>query len=97
MSTLSRSDVEKIADLSKLALANDKLAALTHSLDNILSLVKKMDSINTQSVEPLAHPFEATQPLRTDNITETNQRELFQKNAPRVESGLYIVPKFVEE
>lgn len=96
MSILTAKDVQKIAELSKLHFANDKIDAFTQSLDNVMQLVKKMDATNTDHVEPLAHPFNATQPLREDTVTEKNQRDLFQQNAPRVEAGLYIVPKFVE-
>lgn len=97
MSTLSITDVQKIAELSKLELSAEKLPALTARLENILKLVKKMDAVDTQNIKPLAHPFNATQPLREDIISEKNQRELFQQNAPQVEAGLYIVPKFMEE
>lgn len=96
MSTLTAADIQKMADLSKLELPKEKLPTLIARLENILALVKKMDDANTQNVEPLAHPFNATQPLREDIVTEKNQRELFQQNAPQVEAGLYIVPKFME-
>lgn len=96
MSTLTASDVQKIAELSKLELAADKLPMLTERLENILVLVKKMERVDTKNIEPLAHSFEITQPLRADVISEENQRDLFQQNAPSVEAGLYIVPKFVE-
>lgn len=96
MSTLTINDVQKIAELSKLQLSAEQLPALTERLETILTLVKKMDATDTNDVQPLAHPFNATQPLRQDTVTEINQRDLFQKNAPHVEAGLYIVPKFVE-
>lgn len=96
MSTLTVNDVQKIAELAKLQLPADRLAALTDRLENILTLVKKMDAMDTSEVQPLAHPVNATQPLRQDKVSEINQRDLFQQNAPHVEAGLYIVPKFVE-
>ncbi|MCX7120902.1 MAG: Asp-tRNA(Asn)/Glu-tRNA(Gln) amidotransferase subunit GatC [Gammaproteobacteria bacterium] len=96
MSTLTAEGVQKIADLAKLHIPTDKLPALTDALDNILGLVKKMSAFDTQNVQPLAHPVSATQPLREDVVTEKNQRDLLQKNAPHVEAGLYIVPKFVD-
>lgn len=96
MSTLTVNDVQKIAELAKLQLSADKLPALTDRLENILTLVKKMDATDTSAVQPLAHPLNAVQPLRQDKVTEINQRDLFQQNAPHVEAGLYIVPKFVE-
>ncbi len=96
MSTLTAENVQKIADLAKLHIPADKLTATTQAFENILTLVKKMDDVNTQNVQPLAHPVNATQPLRDDVITEKNERDLLQHNAPCVEAGLYIVPKFVE-
>lgn len=96
MSELTTADLQKMAELSKLELSTEKLPVLTARLENVLKLVAKMDRIDTKNVEPLAHSFETTQPMRADVITEKNQRELFQQNAPSVEAGLYIVPKFVE-
>ena len=96
MSTLTTTDVQKIAELSKLHFADEKLSPFMHNLENILTLVEKMNAINTENIEPLAHPFHATQPLRKDVVSEENQRDLFQQNAPHVEAGLYIVPKFME-
>ena len=96
MSTLHTADIQKLTDLAKLKCDESKLPALMQSMENILKLVKKMDAVDTKNVAPLAHPFNATQPLRADVVTEKNQRDLFQKIAPLVESGLYIVPKFVE-
>ncbi len=89
-------DIQKIADLAKLSFSAEKLASFVHTQKDILSLIKKMDGLDTSDIAPLAHPLSVTQPMRADAVTESNQRELFQRNAPQVEAGLYIVPKFVE-
>ena len=52
--------------------------------------------MDTTAVEPLAHPLEATQRLRVDEVTETDNREHFQQVAPQTESGLYLVPQVIE-
>lgn len=96
MSTLTPADVQKIAELSKLELPQEKLPLLTERLENVLHLVEKMNKTDTQHVEPLSHPLDVKQPLRADVVSENNQRDAFQRYAPQVESGLYIVPKFVE-
>jgi aspartyl-tRNA(Asn)/glutamyl-tRNA(Gln) amidotransferase subunit C len=45
----------------------------------------------------MAHPLEdQVQRLRPDEPTEADRRERYQQNAPRVEAGLYIVPKVIE-
>ena len=55
-----------------------------------------MNAVNTDGIEPLLNPLDATQLLRPDEVTESNQRELYQSVAPRVEDGLYLVPKVIE-
>jgi len=52
--------------------------------------------VDTRDIKPLAHPLEATQRLRPDTVTETNDRENFQQVAPQTENGLYLVPKVIE-
>jgi aspartyl-tRNA(Asn)/glutamyl-tRNA(Gln) amidotransferase subunit C len=34
--------------------------------------------------------------LRTDTVSEPNQREANQQSAPAVENGLFLVPKVIE-
>ena len=65
-------------------------------LNDILAMVDQMGAVDTTGVEPMSHPQEATQRLREDRVTETDQRELFQSIAPAVEDGLYLVPKVIE-
>ncbi len=93
---LERSDVEKIAHLARLGLTEAEVPQTTDTLNNILGLIDAMQAVDTAGIEPLAHPLEATQRLRADAVTETNQREAYQAIAPAVESGLYLVPKVIE-
>jgi aspartyl-tRNA(Asn)/glutamyl-tRNA(Gln) amidotransferase subunit C len=55
-----------------------------------------LNAVDTTGVEPLAHPLEATQRLRPDVVTETDNRASFQQLAPQTEAGLYLVPKVIE-
>jgi aspartyl-tRNA(Asn)/glutamyl-tRNA(Gln) amidotransferase subunit C len=52
--------------------------------------------MNTDGVEPLAHPMEAEQRLRPDEVTENVDRDLYQAGAPATRDGLYLVPRVVE-
>lgn len=94
--SFNKEDLAKIADLARIGVSESQAAELSEDLTHILKLVEKMNSVDTSNVAPLAHPLDATQPLRQDSVTEDNQRELFQSLAPRVHSGLYIVPKVIE-
>ena len=93
---LERSDVEKIAHLARLGLNDADLPQTTATLNTILGLIDVMQAVDTEGVEPLAHPLEATQRLRADVVSETNLREAYQAIAPAVENGLYLVPKGIE-
>jgi aspartyl-tRNA(Asn)/glutamyl-tRNA(Gln) amidotransferase subunit C len=93
---LERSDVEKIAHLARLGLNEAEVPRTTETLNNILGLIDAMQAVDTDGIEPLAHPLETTQRLRADLVTERNQREAYQAIAPAVENGLYLVPKVIE-
>ena len=93
---LERSDVEKIAHLARLGLTESEIPQTTATLNNILGLIDAMQAVDTTGIEPLAHPLEATQRLRTDTVTEQNQRDAYQAVAPAVENGLFLVPKVIE-
>ncbi|MGK0444742.1 MAG: aspartyl-tRNA(Asn)/glutamyl-tRNA(Gln) amidotransferase subunit C [Bermanella sp.] len=93
---LDRSDVTNIADLARLAIAEDNIGQYQEELSSILALVEQMNAVNTDDVQPLAHPADAVQRLRADVVSEENQREKYMANAPAQENGLFLVPKVVE-
>jgi aspartyl-tRNA(Asn)/glutamyl-tRNA(Gln) amidotransferase subunit C len=93
---LDTRDVAKIAHLARLAVDDQALASFSSELSNILHLVEQMDSIETNDVEPMAHPLHMAQRCRADKVTETDQRERFQAIAPKTADDLYLVPKVVE-
>ncbi|MEO4045739.1 Asp-tRNA(Asn)/Glu-tRNA(Gln) amidotransferase subunit GatC [Pseudomonas sp. CAU 1711] len=93
---LERSDVEKIAHLARLGLTEAEIPQTTATLNNILGLIDAMQAVDTNGIEPLAHPLEATQRLRADAVTEENRRDAYQAIAPAVENGLFLVPKVIE-
>ena len=94
--SLDRDDVVKIAHLARLAIDETDIPRHARELSNILALVEQMNRVDTTDVEPMAHPLDTSQRLRPDVLTESDQRELFQNNAPQVEAGLYLVPKVIE-
>lgn len=88
-------EVRHIARLARLAISGDEAAGYAEDLSKILQLVDHMNACPTLGVEPLANPLDATQPLRADVVTETDQRARFQDGAPAAENGLYLVPKVI--
>ncbi|WP_328189474.1 Asp-tRNA(Asn)/Glu-tRNA(Gln) amidotransferase subunit GatC [Marinobacter sp. OP 3.4] len=94
--TISRKDIEKVAVLARIQVDDEQVSALEKDLGNILDLVDQLSAADTESVEPLAHPLDAVQKLRPDEVTETDQRAAFQAIAPATENGLYLVPRVIE-
>lgn len=94
--TLKTEDVKNIAHLARLAIDDDAIEHYAQDLSNILDLVDQMNQVNTDDVQPMAHPMDAHQRLRPDEVREQNQRDKFQSIAPDVDSGLYRVPKVIE-
>lgn len=94
--TISREDIEKVAVLARIRVDEEQVSALENDLGNILDLVDQLAAADTESVEPMAHPLNAVQRLRADEVTETDQRASFQAIAPATENGLYLVPRVIE-
>ncbi|MEA1081362.1 Asp-tRNA(Asn)/Glu-tRNA(Gln) amidotransferase subunit GatC [Marinobacter qingdaonensis] len=94
--TISREDIEKVAVLARIRVDDEQVSALETDLGNILDLVDQLSAADTDAIEPMAHPLDAVQRLRPDQVTETDQRAAFQAIAPATENGLYLVPRVIE-
>ena len=93
---LDKTEIEKIAQLARLHIDESDAEEVATRITDILVLIDQMQSVDTEAVEPLAHPLDLVQRLRADEITEDNQRDRLQKLAPASEDGLYLVPKVLE-
>ena len=94
--TIERSDIEKLALLARIEITEANIAETTRSLGNVLELVDQLQAAETDNIEPMAHPLNAVQRLRKDQVTEPNQRDALQAIAPAVEDGLFLVPRVIE-
>ena len=90
------SEIEKLANLAKLKIDGETIEEVTTRITNVLALVDQLKLVDTHGVEPMAHPLDAKQVLRPDEVTEPDRRDAFQQIAPATEDGLYLVPKVIE-
>ena len=95
--TLSVSDVKRIADLAYIEIDDNEAKETLTQLSGIFNLIESMQAVDTSTVEPMSHAQSVVQRLREDEVTETDQRELYQSIAPQVEAGLYLVPQVIEK
>jgi len=93
---LTLEDVKRVAHLARLAIDDAEARAVLSHLNDVFELVAQMQAVDTRGVEPMSHALDLVQRLREDKVTESDQHAEFQKVAPQVEVGLYLVPKVIE-
>jgi aspartyl-tRNA(Asn)/glutamyl-tRNA(Gln) amidotransferase subunit C len=101
--SLTTLDIQRIANLARLALQPDEEARMLDKINDFFGIVEQISAVDTSGVVPMAHPVDAMRNspemalrLRTDTVSEPNQRETNQLSAPAVENGLFLVPKVIE-
>ena len=98
--SLTSQDIARIANLARLELQPAEADHMCEQINGFFSIVEAMQAIDTNGVQPLAHPVAAIQDvqlrLREDAVSEPNNREANQQSAPAVERGLFLVPKVIE-
>lgn len=82
--------------LARLKVDESEVDDVVDKLSRIVDFVDQLQLAATDDVLPMAHPLNMTQRFRADVVTEHNERDAIQKNAPRVENGFYLVPKVIE-
>ncbi len=94
--SLDKDQVQHIAMLARLEIADAETADVVDKLSRIVDFVDQLSQADTTDVVPMAHPLHAVQRLRADIVTEADERDDIQRNAPAVSEGLYLVPKVIE-
>ncbi len=94
--SLDKDQVQQIATLARLKLGDDEYAESVEKLSKIVDFVDQLSQADTTDVVPMAHPLDVAQRLRPDVVTESDERDHYQENAPSVADGLYLVPKVIE-
>ena len=93
---LSKSDIEYIAQLAMLNIAEADVPDYQEKLGKIIDFIDELGKADTKDVVPMAHPLDMSQRLRPDVVAESDQRDYYQQNAEVTAGGLYIVPKVIE-
>jgi aspartyl-tRNA(Asn)/glutamyl-tRNA(Gln) amidotransferase subunit C len=94
--SLSDDQIRRLARLARIAVRPDETGAVAERLNRVLGLIDQMRAVDTTGIEPMAHALDLVQRLRPDAVTEQDRRADYQKVAPAVEEGLYLVPKVLE-
>ena len=93
--SVTRKDVEHIAELARLNFKDEELENFTHQLNQILDYMEKLNELDTENIEPLSHPVEGNNIFREDKLSDsilTNEALL---NAPESDDQFFKVPKVI--
>ncbi|MAS00523.1 MAG: Asp-tRNA(Asn)/Glu-tRNA(Gln) amidotransferase GatCAB subunit C [Nitrosomonadales bacterium] len=94
--SINKEEIKKIAHLARINVSQDEVNQVEKKLDGIMTLIEKMQEINTESIEPMSHALDIDQPLREDKVTEKDIRNKSLSLAPHADNNLFIVPQVIE-
>lgn len=90
-------DVSYVANLARLALSPQETAEFQTQLDRVLEHVHQLSSLNLEQVEPTAHAHPVFNVTRPDDPRPSLPKSDALANAPRQISGLFAVPRVIEQ
>ena len=93
---ISKQEVEHVAKLARLELAEGEKDKLIDQLSNILTYVETLNGLDTKGVEPTSHVLDIKNVMRDDVSLPGLSQEQALANAPEKAAGHFKVPKIIE-
>lgn len=94
--TSKKIELEKMAALAYLDIHTENASQLSNDVANIMSYIEQLRTIDTSNVQPMTHPLQINQRLRSDIVTEANHKNELNTIAPLFSDGLFLVPKVID-
>jgi aspartyl/glutamyl-tRNA(Asn/Gln) amidotransferase C subunit len=96
--SLSREEVQKIANLGRLSLGEAEIEKLGKDLSKMLDYVGTLGELDTSNIEPMVGALEFTHIVRSDEVIATcaTERAAMLANAPDSEDSYIKVPKMTK-
>lgn len=93
---LSESDVKRIADYTRIGLAEDEIKQMTVDLNNIIDSLDPILACDLEGVEPTYHPIgNLTNVMREDEPQEGLSQAQALANAPKQQDGSFLIPSIL--
>ncbi len=93
---VTRADVEKVAQLARLRIAEQELSMFAEQLTSILNYVEQLKAVGTDGVAATSSPRTAADMSREDVVRASLPVEAALANAPEAEDGAFRVPKIID-
>jgi len=94
---LTRTDVEHVARLARLALSEEEVEQFTVQLGAVLEHFASVAALDTSGVPPTSHPIPLANVLRPDERRPGLDRDIVLAMAPAAEEGRFRVPRILAE
>jgi aspartyl-tRNA(Asn)/glutamyl-tRNA(Gln) amidotransferase subunit C len=93
---LTGDQVRWVAHLARLELSPEEVAEFTAQLSQIVDYVNQLQQVNTEGVEPLAHPLPLHNVFRADEPQPSLSVDEALANAPDRRNNFYGVPAVLD-
>ena len=93
---ITREEVIHVARLSRLALDESEIDALTGQMDQLLGYVEKLNELDTEGIVATSHAVPMENAFRADEVKPSIGLERALQNAPQSEESCFVVPKIIE-
>lgn len=90
-------DIEYVAHLARVSLSDEEKSRFSNQIQDVLEHFKKLQQVDVEGVQPIAHPFDLTNVWREDVPGELWDPATALANAPAQRDGQIVVPKVVED
>jgi len=94
---IDQAQVRKVARLARLELTDAEAAEFASQLSAIINYVEKMNELDTEDVQPLAHCLPVSNVFRQDRVKQSLGTEAALANAPQRDGEFFKVPKILDE
>ena len=95
--SVSKKDVEKIADLARLYITEEEKEKYTTQLNIILEYMEQLNTVDMADVEPLSHPLELINVVRKDEVRPSLPVKDAIRNAAETSGNYFKVPKVIQK
>lgn len=96
MSSTSQLNIDRVADLARLALTPEEKAKFAQQLGDVLHHIEQLSKVDVTGVEPTAHAFPVYNVWSEDIAQSGLSAEVALKNAPAQRENMIAVPKVME-
>ena len=94
---IDKAQVEHIAHLARLKMTPEEITRYQHDLSNILNYFDQLNELDTENVEPTAHPLPVQNVLREDELHPSYKPDQALRNAPGQDGTFFVVPKVLDQ